>query len=65
MGLPGLAGLGLELSGFARSGRNANQMIAGRTLNLPTREFVFALQMLIAVGAGKFEITHIVGFACM
>jgi hypothetical protein len=34
---------------------NADEMLAGRTLNLPTGELGFALQRLIAVGTIEFE----------
>jgi len=48
----------MVVGGFSRNGRNANEMIAGRTLNLPSREILVAGQMLLAMGTGEFEFAH-------
>jgi hypothetical protein len=58
---PGLAGFRLDVgeAGAWRRVRNANEMVAGRTLNLPPGELWFALQRLVAVGAIKFEFVRI------
>jgi len=54
---PGLAGFRLNLSKTHASRwiRDADEMLAGRALNLATGELRFATQRLIAVGTVKFE----------
>jgi hypothetical protein len=65
---PGLAVFRLDL-GEAGAGRrigDADEMVAGWTLNLPPGELRFALQGLVAVGTIKFEIVcvHKMFVAC-
>jgi len=43
-------------TGARRRTGNTDEMLAGRTLNLPAGVARIALQRLIAVGAVKFEI---------
>ena len=40
----------------------ANEVIAGRTLNLPARKLSLALQGLIAMGTVEFEFIGVHGF---
>lgn len=57
MRVPGSAGLGCDV-GKARTGRrigDADQVLAGRALNLPTCVLRLALQWLITVGTIEFE----------
>ena len=54
---PGLAGFRLNM-GEASAGRrigNADEMLAGRALNLPSGMARVALQRLVAVGTIEFE----------
>jgi len=55
---PGLAGLRLDVgeTGARRRTGNADEMLAGRALNLPAGVTGIALQRLIAVGTIEFEI---------
>jgi len=57
MRVPGAPGLRLDVGETGARGRigNANEMLAGRALNLPTGEMHFALQRLVAVRTVKFE----------
>src|SRR5262245_10153397 len=57
-GRPGLAGFRAVLGGSARNGRNANEMMATRTLNFASRELFVALQVLLAFGAGELHFVH-------
>ena len=57
-GGPGLAGFGVVLGGSAGNRRNVDQMMAVGALNLAARCLFVALQVLLAVGTGKFEFTH-------
>jgi hypothetical protein len=50
--------LRVELGGFPGSGGNADEMIAAGALDLATGKLLVALQMLVALGAGKFEFAH-------
>jgi hypothetical protein len=54
---PGLAVFGLDMreAGTRRRIWNTDEVVAGRTLNLPTGKLRFALQRLVAVGTIKFE----------
>src|ERR1017187_9279373 len=54
---PSLAGFRLDVgeAGARRRIRDADEHVAGRTLDLPAGELGFALQRLIAVGAVEFE----------
>ena len=54
---PGLAVLRLDVGETRASGRigNADEVVAGRTLDLPAGELRLALQRLVAVGTIKFE----------
>jgi hypothetical protein len=54
---PSLAGFRLDVSepGARRRVGNADEMVAGRALNLPARVAGFALQRLVAVGTVEFE----------
>src|SRR4029434_5889344 len=57
MGVPSVPRFRLDMGkpgACARIG-NADQMLAGRALNLPAREMSFALQRLIAVGTVELE----------
>ena len=58
MRVPGVAGLRLDVgeAGSRRRIWNADQMLAGGTLNLPAGELRFAFQRLVAVRAIEFEI---------
>ena len=58
MSRPCHAGLGLIVSGLAWNRWNSNEMIAGRTLNLASRECLIALQVLTAMGTGKLKFAH-------
>jgi hypothetical protein len=54
---PGLAVFRLDM-GESRARRrvgNADKVVAGRALNLPSGELRFALQRLVAMGTIKFE----------
>ena len=57
MRVPGAAGLRLDMgeTGARRRIGDANEHIAGRTLDLPAGKLRFALQWLIAVGTIEFE----------
>jgi hypothetical protein len=57
MRVPGAAGFRLDLgeTGARRWIGNANEMLAGRTLNLPPGVARVALQRLIAVGTVEFK----------
>ena len=57
-GGPSLAGLGVVLGGSAGDRRNADQVLAVSALNLAAGCLFVALQMLLAVGTGKFELVH-------
>ncbi len=57
-GGPGFPGFRLIVHGLTRNGRDADKMVAGGTLNLSTGKLWVALQMLVALGAGKFELVH-------
>lgn len=61
MGGPSLALFRLDLGEAGAGGRigDADEMVAGWTLNLPARELWFALQRLVAVGTIKFEIARV------
>jgi hypothetical protein len=54
---PGLAVFWLDMreAGARRRVWNTDEVVAGRTLNLPTGKLRFALQRLVAVGTIKFE----------
>ena len=54
---PGLAGFGLNLGETHARGRigNADEVLAGGTLNLAPGKLRFALQRLITVGTVEFE----------
>jgi len=58
---PGLTGFRLDV-GETSAGRrtgNADEMLAGRTLNLPASVAWIALQRLIAVGTIEFEFRRV------
>ena len=58
MGVPGMAGFGLDL-GKARAGRgirNANKVLASGALDLPTGKLRFAFQGLIAMRTIELKI---------
>ena len=57
---PGLSGLGrvIALRQLRGRGRNHNEVMAGRTLNLFSAHALVALQVLIALRAGKLELAH-------
>lgn len=57
---PGLAGFGREvrLRLLAGRGRNHDEMLAGRALDLAPAETFVALQMLRAVRARELELAH-------
>ncbi len=57
MRVPGASGLRLDVgkAGARRWIGNADEMLAGRALNLPPGELWFATQRLIAVGTIKLE----------
>ena len=55
---PSLAGFRFILSGSAGNVRDADQMMAVGALNLPARRLLVALQMLLAVRTGEFELVH-------
>jgi hypothetical protein len=44
--------------GFAWHGRDADEMAASGALDLPAGELLVTGQMLLAVGALKFEFAH-------
>jgi hypothetical protein len=46
------------LRGFAGNGRNANQVMATRALNLASGELLVTLQVLLALRAGEFKVVH-------
>ena len=48
----------LILNSLAGNGWNPDEMITSRTLNLTTRKLGVALQMLVTLGAGEFELIH-------
>jgi hypothetical protein len=58
---PGLTGFRLDVGESGACGRigDADEMLAGRALNLTTGELRFALQRLVAVGAIKFEFVRV------
>jgi hypothetical protein len=58
---PGLAVFRLDVgeTGARRWIGDANEMLAGRTLNLPPGELGFALQRLVAMGTIKFEFIRV------
>jgi len=58
---PGLAVLRLDVGETRASGRigNADEVVAGRTLDLPAGELRLALQRLVAVGTIKFEFVRV------
>jgi hypothetical protein len=58
MCVPGVTGLRLDVRETSSSRRigNADQVLAGGTLNLATGELGLALQRLVAVRAIEFEI---------
>jgi hypothetical protein len=58
VGGPGLAGFRFVVGGLSGNGRDANKVIATRALNFPAGIGLIALQMLIAVRATEFEVTH-------
>jgi len=55
---PSLARFGLDLreAGARRRIGDAEEMVAGRALNLPAGELRFEFQRLITVGTIKFEV---------
>jgi hypothetical protein len=57
---PSLAGFRLDVreTGARWRVRDADQMVAGGTLNLPAGMARIALQRLVAVRTIKFEFTH-------
>jgi hypothetical protein len=55
---PGFPGFRLIVHGLAGNGGDANQMIAGGTLDLAARKLRVALKMLVALGTGEFELVH-------
>jgi hypothetical protein len=58
---PGLARFRLDVSetGARRRVRDADQMVAGGTLNLPAGMARIALQRLVAMGTIKFEFVRV------
>jgi hypothetical protein len=58
---PGLTGFRFNVgeTGACRRIRNADEMLAGRALNLPPGMARVALQRLIAVGAIEFEFVRV------
>jgi hypothetical protein len=57
-GAPGLPGLELILNGLARNRRDADQMMASRTFDLPTRGLLVAFNVLRTMRTGEFELAH-------
>ena len=57
MRVPGVAGLRLDMgeAGPGRRTGNADEMVASRAFNLPTRVAGVAFQGLVAVGTVEFE----------
>ena len=57
MRVPSVPGLRLDVRepGARRRIRDADEMLAGRALDLPSSELRFAFQRLIAVGTVEFE----------
>jgi hypothetical protein len=55
---PGLAGFGAILGGAAGNCRNTDQVMAVGTLNLAARCLIVALQVLLTVRTGEFELVH-------
>ena len=55
---PGHPGLGNIIGGFSGHRRDINEMVTLWTLDLPPGELFLALQVLVAVGAGEFELAH-------
>ena len=58
MRCPSHPGLRLILDRLASQGWNADEMIATRTLYLPTGVLLTALQVLVAVRTVEFEFAH-------
>ena len=60
MRVPGVAGFRLHVGEpGARWGiGNADEMLAGRALNFAAGKLFIALEMLLALRAGKFELVH-------
>jgi hypothetical protein len=54
--------LNLRKAHSRRRVRNADQMLAGRALDLSTRELRFALERLITVGTVELEFVGVHGF---
>ncbi len=63
MGVPGMAGLGLDVreTGAGRRIGNANEMLASRTLHLSAGVARVTLERLIAVRTEKFEFGFVHG----
>ena len=65
MGVPGVSRLGGNVgeSSARRRIRDANQMLTGRALDLPTGEMRLALQGLVTMGTVEFEFgrCHVIG----
>ena len=55
---PGLARFGIVVGRFAGHRRDSNEVVAVWTLNLPPRECLVALEMLLALRAGELELVH-------
>ena len=64
MRIPGTPRFRRNVGKPCSSGRigDADQVLAGRALNLPTRELRLALQRLITVGTVEFEFACAHGF---
>lgn len=58
MRCPGLARFGIVVGRFAGHWRDSNQVVAVWTFNLPPGEGLVALEVLIALRAGKLELVH-------
>ena len=55
---PGFPGFRFVIRRFPRHRRNTNQHVAFRTLNLPARKLLVALEVLFALRTGEFEFGH-------
>ena len=51
----------MTLRQLCRTEGNGDQMLALRALDLFSRELVIALEALLAMGTGEFELTHNLG----
>src|SRR6266853_6855160 len=57
-GSPGLARLRAILGGLSRDRRDPDKDMTGRALNFSAGKLLVTLQVLLAVGTGKFEFAH-------